>query len=332
VVLALHLPALGWVDGRVRVPVLRRLALGVAALVLVRLALNPEVLRYPISEQPLFNWLLYGYGIPALAFIAATRQFGSRADDVLVQVLEAGSILFTMLLVTFELRHFFYGRIDAPLQSLAPDSVQTIVWLAGALLLLRLGGSRSRPVLTWGGIILFGGATLQAVIWQAGFANPLATGSSVGRWLVFDALTLAYGLPALLYGAIAHAGRGSAALIWAARALAVIFGFLWLTLEIRHGFQGEILSAGSIGEIEWYAYSLGWLVVAALCLALSLVLQREWLRRVALLAIGVVVGKVFLSDMAELSGILRALSFLGLGAALVAIGYAYRHLRPAQAE
>jgi len=38
---------------------------------------------------------------------------------------------------------------------------------------------------------------------------------------------------------------------------------------------------------------------------------------------------VFLSDMAELEGVLRALSFLGLGAALVGLGYAYRRLRPA---
>jgi uncharacterized membrane protein len=45
-----------------------------------------------------------------------------------------------------------------------------------------------------------------------------------------------------------------------------------------------------------------------------------------------VVAKVFLSDMAELEGVLRALSFIGLGGALVGIGYAYRRLRPLQAE
>ena len=42
------------------------------------------------------------------------------------------------------------------------------------------------------------------------------------------------------------------------------------------------------------------------------------------------IGKVFLSDMAELSGVLRALSFIGLGAALVGLGYAYRRLHPLQ--
>ena len=60
----------------------------------------------------------------------------------------------------------------------------------------------------------------------------------------------------------------------------------------------------------------------------GLVRHDPWLRHAALWGIGLVVAKVFLSDMAQLSGALRALSFLGLGAALVAIGYGYRRLRP----
>jgi uncharacterized membrane protein len=35
-------------------------------------------------------------------------------------------------------------------------------------------------------------------------------------------------------------------------------------------------------------------------------------------------AKVFLFDMSSLGGILRALSFLGLGAALLGIGYLYQ--------
>jgi uncharacterized membrane protein len=38
----------------------------------------------------------------------------------------------------------------------------------------------------------------------------------------------------------------------------------------------------------------------------------------------VVVAKVFVIDMAGLQGLLRVFSFLGLGAALVGLGYAYR--------
>jgi uncharacterized membrane protein len=332
VALALHLPAIGWVEGSIRLPILRKLALGVAAAVLVPLVLNPWVLAYPLSPTPIFNRLLYGYGAPTLAFIAATRQFGRRADDLLVKVREAGAILFGTLFLTLEIRHFFYARIDAPLQSLGRDSVQTSVWLALAWPLLRIGGQRARAVLRWAGVALFAVASLQALVWQAIIANPLATGAPVGRWLVFDALTVACGLPALLYACIAAWSLAPPPLLRASRALAVGFALLWMTLETRHAFQGEILAWGRIGDAEWYAYSTVWLVFAGIALGISLYRHNEWLRRAALAGIGLVAAKVFLSDMAQLEGVLRALSFLGLGGVLVGIGYAYRRLRPLQPE
>ena len=73
-----------------------------------------------------------------------------------------------------------------------------------------------------------------------------------------------------------------------------------------------------------------WLACAGLAPAVSLVRRSEWLRRAALGGIGLVAAKVFLSDMASLEGVLRAMSFLGLGGTLIAIGYAYRRLRPLQ--
>jgi uncharacterized membrane protein len=197
---------------------------------------------------------------------------------------------------------------------------------------LHTGENRTRPVLHWGGIALFALATAQAVLWQAMIANPLATGEPVGRLLVLDALTVAYGLPAVLYAGIAVSRLGPAALQWTARGLAIGFALLWLTLETRHAFQGESLAWGRIGNAEWYAYSTVWLAFAGLILAISLFRQNEWLRRAALAGIGLVAAKVFLSDMAQLEGVLRALSFLGLGGALIGIGYAYRRLRPLQQE
>jgi uncharacterized membrane protein len=332
VALALHLPAIGWVEGRIRLPVLRWLALGVAGIVLIRLMLNPWVLDYPLSTTPIFNWLLYGYGVPALAFIAATRQFGGRADDTLVRVLEAGSIAFSTMLLTLELRHALYGRLAAPFSDLGRDANQTLLWLALAAFLLWLGERRRREVLHWGGIILFGLATVQASLWQAVIANPLFNDEPVGRMVMLDVLTIAFGLPALLYAGIAWLRLGPIALQWVARIAASGLAFLWLTLEIRHVFRGEVLTWGECGEAEWYAYSAAWLAFAGAGLAAGLKWRKDWLRRASLAGVGLVVAKVFVSDMAALGGVLRALSFLGLGGALVGIGYAYRRLRPLQQE
>ncbi|MBV8504581.1 MAG: DUF2339 domain-containing protein [Alphaproteobacteria bacterium] len=333
VALAMHLPALAWIEGRLQLPVLRRVALGIAAAVLVRLTLNSEVLRYALSDTLIFNWLLYGYGVPAAAFILATRQFGSGADDLLVKVLEGGSVAFSVLLVTLELWH---AMSDRPLRFALDDfdlnAVETIAWLAMAGWLLYLGERRDRVVLRWSGVILFASATVFAVGWQAIFLNPVMPlfGRPVEGWFLLDTLFSAYAIPAALFAVIGIYRLGPRVLWQAALVLAVGFAFLWVTLEVRHFFQGDRLNQGLTGEAEWYVYSAAWLAFAAAGLGAALKWRSLWLRRASLLGLGLVVGKVFLSDMADLSGALRALSFIGLGLVLVGIGYAYRRLQPLQ--
>jgi uncharacterized membrane protein len=333
VALALHLPALAWVEGRLRLPVLRHVALGIAVAVLVRLALNPEVLRYALSDTLIFNWLLYGYGVPAAAFILSTRQFGSRADDLLVKVLEAGSVVFSVLLVTLELWHALSDRpLRFVLDDFALNAVESIAWLAMAGWLLHLGERHDRVVLRWSGVILSAIATVFAVGWQAIFLNPVMPlfGGPVEGWFLIDSLFLAYAIPAALCTLIGIYRLGPRALWQAALFLAAGFALLWVTLEVRHFFQGDRLNQGFTGEAEWYAYSAAWLAFAAAGLGAALKWRSLWLRRASLLGLGLVVGKVFLSDMADLSGGLRALSFIGFGAVLVGIGYAYRRLQPLQ--
>ena len=327
VTLAVHLPALGWVDGRIRLKPLRWVALAIAAAVLVRLVLNPYVLQYPLGPTPIVNWLLYGYGVPAAAFIIATRQFGSRADDALVWTLEAGSALFLLFLLSLELIHAIYGRLTNPFPDFAAGAALIALWLAYGARLLALGERRQRPVLRWGGGQLVAMASVVAIVWQF---IMLLFGAPVGRPVIFDALLLADAVPALIYAAIAWRGLAPPALRMAARILAAAFAFAWVTLEIRHVFHGNVWLFRPSGEAEWYVYSVAWLAFAGIGLAFGLVRRNEWLRRAGLIGIGLVIGKVFLSDMAELGGVLRALSFLGLGGALVLLGYAYRRLRPLQ--
>ena len=102
----------------------------------------------------------------------------------------------------------------------------------------------------------------------------------------------------------------------------------WVTLEIRRGFDSRVELFGGSTDVEWYLYSVAWLAFAVAALVIGLVRDNDWLRRAGLIGVGLVVAKVFLSDMAELEGVLRALSFIGLGGALVGLGYAYRRLRP----
>jgi len=324
VVFALHLPAMGWIEGRIRVGALRWLAAAVAAAVLVRLMLNPYVLDYQLGPTPIFNWLLYGYGVPAVAFIVATRQFGSRADNLLVGLLELGSVLFSFLLLTLELLHVLHGRLTMSLDD-CRDLAVPALWLAFGTGVLILGQRRHRPVLRWtgGGLLVLATAT--------DFVLQIATvfdDASVGRTPVLNALLAADVVPAFAYAAVALRGTTQPVLCRAARIVATGFAFIWVTLETRHLFRGPHLFNGAASEAEWYAYSVAWLLFAGAGLAVGLARHNEWLRRAGLVGIALVAAKVFLSDTAELSGLLRALSFLGIGGALVGIGYAYRRLRP----
>jgi uncharacterized membrane protein len=335
VAIALHLPAIGWVEGRINLKVLRWVAALIAGIVLARLVLNPYAFAYPMAA-PIVNWLLYGYGVPAAAFVVATRQFGSRADDLLVRMLEAGSLLLVTMLLTFELRHALYGRIDAPLGDLGKDALSVLLWLVLAGGSLRLGEVRDRPVLRVGGIILFALASAQIVFWHLLIRNPLLSPMSVGRTMFFDVLSLAYLLPAALYTAFAAWRLGPAALRLIGRIFAAGLAFVWVTLEVRHAFRGEFISLSlfshNFSDAEWYSYSAVWLIFAGIGLTVGLIRGDKWLRLAALSGIALVVAKVFLSDMSELEGVYRALSFLGLGGALLGIGHAYRRLRPLQAE
>jgi len=61
-------------------------------------------------------------------------------------------------------------------------------------------------------------------------------------------------------------------------------------------------------------------------LMVGLLLDSKPARLASAAVVVLTVAKVFLIDMADLDGIWRALSFIGLGLVLVGIGYLYQRL------
>ena len=324
---ALFLPPLAWVEARSGLTPLRRVALAVAGVVLARLLLNWNVVDYAVGATPVLNGLLPAYGVPAACFALAAAMFRRRRDDALVGVLEAGALAFLTVLVLLEIRHAMTGGdwagtggwslVEAGLQVSALALLASLArWLDR-----RLGG---RPVLGWGWRLLFLGT--------AGLGAGLVLDNpAVDRWEglrpvpVLNALALAYLVPAVLAGL---AVRGLAPR-WIARLLALyalVAGFAWVTLEVRHRFHpGDMpLWLGDIEGSELYAYSIAWLAFGAALLALGIRQGVASLRLAALGVIGLTILKAFFIDMDELEGLWRVLSFLGLGLALIALGAVYR--------
>lgn len=98
---------------------------------------------------------------------------------------------------------------------------------------------------------------------------------------------------------------------------------------VRQAAHGGIIT-GPIGTGETYGYSAALLLLALAALTLGIRSGSRDLRLAGLALLTFVTTKVFLVDAAALDGLLRILSFLGLGVALIGIGWVYRRFLAAR--
>ena len=90
------------------------LAAVIGVLVLARIGWEPRIVGNDVGTTPIFNWLLYGYGIPAAAFWLGGYLLRRRGDDVPARMVDSGAILLTVLLAFLEIRHFINQRRCLP--------------------------------------------------------------------------------------------------------------------------------------------------------------------------------------------------------------------------
>jgi uncharacterized membrane protein len=116
---------------------------------------------------------------------------------------------------------------------------------------------------------------------------------------------------------------------------ALVGGFAWISLQIRLSFHPNNMSVifGSIADAELWAWSGAWLAYGVALMVLGIRTEQRLLRLAALAVVALVCLKVFLIDMADLTGLWRVLSFLGLGLALIGLGVVHRRfVLPTQKE
>ncbi len=334
IALAAVVPAIAMVEARRPAAGLRHVAVAVSALVALRFLLDPEVVGSDLGTTPLFNWLLWGYGAPALFFGLAAWRFGRTREDRFVPVFEALSVVFTALTAVMLIHHAMNGgNIYGAVSGVAEQSLLSASLLAIALGMQWLAARRPSPVFRQGTLLVGAAGLLFAGGGLLVEQNPAFTGEPIDGGAFDGKLLLGYLLPAAMALAVARvAARRPDRPGWyvtGATALAGVLAFAWATLAVRAAFNtGDIsydfLFGPSIGEGELYAYSAVWLVAGVALLALGAALQSRATRVVAAALVLLVVAKVFLVDTAGLTGVLRAASFIGLGAVLVLVGLAYQ--------
>ncbi|WP_293866686.1 DUF2339 domain-containing protein [uncultured Alsobacter sp.] len=328
VALALTAAGAAWVTTRRPVGTLRY-AVGVMGVILLaRLAWNPTVVAGDPGSMPVLNWLLWGYGVPAVAFAAASVLLRRQRDDQVVALAEALALIFAWLLVSFEIRHAVNGALDVRAPGHVEAGLQVFATLGFALGLLRLEVLRRSLVLRLAtylfGVMGLAGAVAGLMILD----NPLLDSSErVFGGLLLNTLLPGYLLPAIAAVLLGRTARGKRArwFVLGALALGFVLHFLWMVMAVRHAFHGlSIPLWRSTSDAEGYTYSAVFLLTGLALLAIGIVLRSAPARLASALYVLLTVGKVFLLDMSGLEGAWRALSFIGLGLALVGIGLVYQ--------
>ena len=329
--IALALMSMGtsWISLQRPIPFLRTLAAVLAGIVVLRVGYEPRIAGDAVGDTPIFNWLLWGYGIPAASFWIGSYFLRRRGDDAPLRAVEAAAILFTVLLAFLEIRHAIYGggRFYRAVPQLSEFAADVCVALALAIGLERLRVRTGSIVHNIGAILLTVFAGLVGVFGLLILENPTITRMDISGQFI-NLLLLAFALPAVLMLLLSYAVAGRRSTLYAntIAAGALVFALAYVTLEIRRLYHGPNMIEGLTGDAEQYTYSIAWLTFGVVLLGIGLLVNSERARLASAAVIALTILKAFVIDMSALTGVYRALSFMGLGLVLVAIGWLYQKI------
>jgi uncharacterized membrane protein len=316
--LAAQVISLAWLNRRFTLAAIDWIIKGVLAVVVARLTLNPWLLTYPADV----HWSLWTYGGAVLCCLIGTML--TRETLATRKWLEAATLHLLVLFLGAELRYWLYdGRIFVADYTLTESAVNTLLW--GGLGLSYYHRRRTSEVLarfyTICSRVLLA-MSLASYAISLVVLNPLWGHETVGRTPILNLLLLAYGAPVLLALAVRFLYEPRFRDFAAALAGGALFVFV--SLEIRHLWHGALdLDLGTTNG-EMYSYSAGWLVMAVATMLGATRLGSEGGYRAGLGLLFVVIGKIFVYDMAGLEGLLRVASFMGLGLALLGLAWLYQ--------
>lgn len=328
--IALALMSMGtaWISMQRPIPFLRSLAAILAGIVVLRIGYEPRIVGDAVGTTPVFNWLLWGYGIPAASFWAGSIFLRRRGDDAPLRAVESAAILFTVLLAFMEIRHAVNGgNVYENSAGLTEVALQVCVALAMAIGLERLRIRTGSIVHNIGAILLAVFAGLASVFGLMILNTPILWPIDVGGAFI-NLLLLGYAMPAILALLLSYAvaGRRPAGYANTIAAGALILALTYVTFEIRRLYHGPVLMRGPTTGVEQYTYSIAWLAFGVALLGIGILFNSQRARLASAAVIALTIVKAFLIDMSTLTGVYRALSFMCLGLVLVAIGWLYQRI------
>ncbi len=329
VALAAQLVSLSWLQRHYQLAFMPWVIRAVLSVVVLRLTLNPWLLTYDNGS----HWSLWTYGGSTL--FAALAAWLMQSDLKMRAWLQGATAHLLILTVAAELRYWLYdGDIFIAQYSFLEASLNTLIWGgAAAVYLYRAQLSdhlkRFYEILA---TVHLAAAAINYGVFVLLDGNPLWSYEVVlGATPIFNLLLLSYGVPTLIGVALWRLLPQRFA------RFAIMFAganlLLFVSMEIRHLWQagdigqaGDMLLRNSTSNGELYTYSVVWLLMASAALLLGSWLQKTSLYKAGMGLLLVVVAKLFLIDMSDLTGLWRVASFMGLGLVLLALAWLHQRL------
>lgn len=301
------------------------------------------VLNNPFLDgSPVWGWLILNRLAAgcAAALLAAwlSGNLLSETNPKTAQILYSLAAALGALLIVSQIRLVFHGAdlVDSWRIGLAETGCY-VLWLIALAALSLLASDDTSPLRRLIESAANAGALAVTLALAVVIANPLL-GAAMSSYGPLDESLVGFvatgaGFALLTYLGRLYPGPHRAWLITVDRWAAIGLGYLYLLTQIRRSFVGvEHMAWAPFSDGEHYALSLGTLLYGAALLLAGMKLASREVRFASALFVGVAVVKVFLYDMAGLSGLWRPVSFIGLGAVLIGIGTLYQRVlfrRPA---
>ena len=324
--LALQLVSLAWILRRFHFD-LSWLIKVLTTILIVRLTVNPWLIGYSTED----HWSLWAYGGSTLCCLAALRllhpRHNANVDTTNIAAwLEGAALHLAALTLWVELRYFLYDgdifqsnftALEAGLNTVLFGSI-TIVYIWRSRVSTKIGF-----LYRWFANLALTLACLNylVILFATVFGFPWIH-SEIGSTAIANLGLLFYAPPILLFlGLSKFDPPAFKSWTWGAAGFAA---FVFINLQIRHLWNGSFYVFRDMANPELLTYSGVWLVVAVVTLSNGLRTKTRHWYPVGLAMLALVIAKIFLIDMADLTGLLRVASFLGLGLALIGLSFLHQ--------
>ena len=294
----------------------------VTTVTVIRLSANPWLLDYSTEV----HWTLWTYGGSFLAILYAS--FVMAESKKLRMWLEGAAMHLFVLTLWVELRYFLYDGAAFSNEFTFTEASLLIV-LSGALSLVyyhraSLSDHTKSLYQYYSYFLMTVSIGMYALILIETLTNSASVRDNIGSTPIFNMMLITYGFPALLslLAMKYYEPKFKAYFEY----LSALTTFVFINLEIRHLWQGNLNLNNATSNGEFYTYSIVWLLAALAVIFVSTYKLGYRYYKIGLTMLALVVFKVFFFDMSQLDGIYRIISFMILGFVLLGMAYVHKRL------